>query len=71
MTETEEKSADRSYKNTLYPEDQARVDEFTKSGINSVDRKPFKPMRLLIMLIAIVFSYYVVAIPNSSSSFVL
>ncbi len=54
MTETEEKSADRSYKNTLYPEDQARVDEFTKSGINSVDRKPFKPMRLLIMLIAIV-----------------
>jgi hypothetical protein len=38
----------------LYPEDQARVDEFVSKGVNSVERKPFKPFRLLLILIAIV-----------------
>jgi hypothetical protein len=45
---------DRSYQNSLYPEDQKRVDEFLNRGINSVQRKPFRPMRLMIMLIVIV-----------------
>ena len=45
---------DKSYENSLYPEDQARVDEFIKRGVNSVERKPFRPMRLLIVLIVIV-----------------
>ena len=45
---------DASYQNRLYPEDQARVDEFIKRGVNSVERKPFKPLRLLFMLIAVV-----------------
>ena len=45
---------DRSYQNSLYPEDQKRVDEFIHRGINSVERKPFRPMRLLIMLIIVV-----------------
>ena len=40
--------------NRLYPEDQARVDEFIARGVNSVPRKPFKPIRLLLMLIAVV-----------------
>jgi hypothetical protein len=38
----------------LYPEDQTRVDEFVSTGINSVERKPFKPFRLLLILIGIV-----------------
>ena len=38
----------------LYPDDQARVDEFLKKGVNSVERKPFKPLYLLIMLIVVV-----------------
>lgn len=45
---------DKSYQNRLYPEDQAKVDEFIKQGINSVERKPFRPLRLLVILIAIV-----------------
>ncbi len=40
--------------NKLNPEDQARVDEFIKRGINSVERKPFKPFRLLAILLVIV-----------------
>ena len=50
----DEKNQDKSYQNTLYPEDQKKVDEFLKRGVNSVERKPFRPMRLLIMLIAVV-----------------
>lgn len=45
---------DKSYHNRLHPEDQARVDEFIRRGVNSVERKPFRPMRLLLILIAIV-----------------
>ena len=40
--------------NKLYPEDQAKVDEFLREGINSVERKPFKPFRLLVILLLIV-----------------
>ena len=40
--------------NRLYPEDQAKVDEFVSKGINSVERKPFRPLRLLLLLIAVV-----------------
>ncbi len=45
---------DRSYENRLYPEDQARVDDFLKRGVNSVERKPFKPFRMILLLIAVV-----------------
>lgn len=37
--------------NKLYPEDQARVDEYLKTGYNNVERKPFRPLRLLVILI--------------------
>jgi hypothetical protein len=47
---------DKSYQNRLHPEDQARVDEFIKSGVNSVERKPFRPLRLLLILVAIVMT---------------
>ena len=54
MTEENPDKQDRSHQNRLYPEDQARVDEIVTRGINSVERKPFRPMRLLLMLIAVV-----------------
>lgn len=56
MTNTETTKTDASHKNRLYPEDQARVDEFIKRGVNSVERKPFRPGRLLIILIVVVFT---------------
>lgn len=45
---------DDDYTPRLKPEDQARVDEFVKRGVNSVERKPFKPLRLLILLVVVV-----------------
>jgi hypothetical protein len=56
MTQEHPEKLDRSYENRLYPEDQKRVDEFVSRGINSVERKPFRPMRLLILLIVVVAS---------------
>ena len=38
----------------LYPEDQARVDAFLKRGVNSVERKPFRPFLLLGILVFVV-----------------
>ena len=38
----------------LSPEDQAKVDAFTSSGVNAVERKPFRPGRLLLILIGLV-----------------
>ena len=40
--------------NRLYPEDQAKVDEFLSKGVNSVERKPFRPLRLLLILLVMV-----------------
>ena len=48
--------------NKLYPEDQARVDKFTSTGVNSVERKPFKPFRLLLILLGIVSSFTVLSL---------
>ena len=49
----------------LYPEDQARVDRVTRTGVNSVERKPFKVKTLLgvIMLAMVLLSLisYVIA----------
>ncbi len=53
MTNTDDQK-DRSYQNSLYPEDQEKVDAFLKRGVNSVDRKPFRPGRMIVMLIAVV-----------------
>lgn len=41
----------------LHPEDQARVDEFLNRGVNSVERKPFRPFFLIILLIAVVTGF--------------
>jgi hypothetical protein len=54
MTDNDPDQQDRSFQNSLYPDDQKKVDEFVHRGINSVQRKPFRPGRLLIMLIVVV-----------------
>jgi hypothetical protein len=41
----------------LHPEDQARVDTFIKSGVNSVERKPFRPIVMILLLIAVVSGF--------------
>ena len=46
----------------LSPEDQARVDKFVSSGINSVERKPFRPFRLFLILVALVSSLSVLSV---------
>lgn len=38
----------------LYPEDQARVDHYLHTGYNDVERKPFRPFRLMAMLLVVV-----------------
>ena len=37
--------------------DQARVDAFLKRGVNSVERKPFKPLFLIFLLMAVVAAF--------------
>lgn len=38
----------------LYPEDQARVDSVLHTGYNDVERKPFRPLYMMIMLNAVI-----------------
>ncbi len=54
MTDHDNEDLDKSYQNRLHPEDQAKVDEFVNRGINSVERKPFRPGRMMILLILVV-----------------
>jgi len=54
QTATQPDKTDRSYQNRLKPEDQQRVDEFISRGINSVERKPFRPGLMMLMLIGVV-----------------
>lgn len=48
---------DRSYENSLRPEDQKKVDEFLTRGVNAVERKPFRPVRLLLILMVVVIGF--------------
>ncbi|WBA80677.1 DUF3094 family protein [Endozoicomonas sp. GU-1] len=38
----------------LYPEDQQRVDQYLKEGVNEVERSPFKPLRLMAWLTVVI-----------------
>ena len=37
--------------------DRAKVDAFLKRGVNSVERKPFKPLFLIFLLMAVVAAF--------------
>ena len=39
---------------SLSETDRAKVDAFLNQGVNSVDRKPFKPLFLMFLLMAVV-----------------
>lgn len=57
MSDSAQRDGDRrddDHTPRLNPEDQAKVDGFLKRGVNSVERKPFKPIRLLILLVVVV-----------------
>ncbi|NQX88824.1 MAG: DUF3094 family protein [Halioglobus sp.] len=54
MSDEPENNSDRSYNNRLHPEDQEKVDDFINRGVNSVERKPFKPGRMMFLLIVVV-----------------
>lgn len=41
----------------LSPEDQARVDHFLRTGYNDVERKPFRPFRLMFILALVVTGF--------------
>ena len=43
--------------NKLSDADQAKVDAFLKRGVNSVERKPFKPLFLVFLLMAVVAAF--------------
>ncbi|WP_257284602.1 DUF3094 domain-containing protein [Endozoicomonas sp. SESOKO1] len=38
----------------LYPEDQERVDQYLKKGVNEVERSPFRPLRLMAWLTVVI-----------------
>lgn len=48
--------------NRLYPEDHARVDSYLHEGYNDIERKPFRPMRLMIMLTVVVTAFSVLSV---------
>jgi hypothetical protein len=43
--------------NRLYPEDQARVDEYLRTGYNDVERKPFRPIYMMVMWNVVVMGF--------------
>jgi hypothetical protein len=48
---------DESASQTLSNEDQNRVDGFLARGVNSVERRPFRPVFLIVILIAVVTGF--------------
>ena len=52
-----EGESDEFNERRLKPEDQARVDAFIKTGVNSVERKPFRPVMMIVLLIAVVTGF--------------
>jgi len=41
----------------LSQEDQARVDHFIRTGVNATEKKPFRPILLVVLLIAVVTGF--------------
>ena len=49
--------SDETASQPLSQEDQNRVDGFLGRGVNSVERRPFRPFFLIVVLIAVVTSF--------------
>lgn len=49
--------SDETTSQALSKEDQHRVDGFLARGVNSVERRPFRPVFLIVVLIAVVTGF--------------
>jgi len=49
--------SDETIARPLSQEDQNRVDRFLVRGVNSVERRPFRPVFLIVVLIAVVTGF--------------
>lgn len=45
----------------LFPDDQKRVDEFISSNVNDIERKPFRPWLLLLIIVGVLGALTVVS----------
>ena len=52
-----ESPTDIDHAKKLSDADQAKVDGFLERGVNSVERKPFRPLRLIFLLMAVVAGF--------------
>ncbi len=57
MTDVQNSQSNDPNERRLYPEDQAKVDAFLQRGVNSVERKPFRPLLLIALLIVVVTGF--------------
>ena len=57
MTDAQKSPSQDPNERRLYPHDQAKVDAFLQRGVNSVERKPFRPLRLIALLIVVVTGF--------------
>ena len=52
-----ESPTDIDHAKKLSDDEQAKVDGFLERGVNSVERKPFRPLRLIFLLMAVVAGF--------------
>ena len=52
-----DKPSNETVEQPLSQEDQNRVDGFLARGVNSVERRPFRPVFLIVVLIAVVTGF--------------
>ena len=52
-----ESPTDMDLAKKLSDADQAKVDSFLERGVNSVERKPFRPLRLSFLLVVVVAGF--------------
>ena len=52
-----ESATDIDLAKKLSDADQAKVDSFLERGVNSVERKPFRPLRLIFLLVVVVAGF--------------
>lgn len=60
MSSDEKKESDND-EPVLSAEDQARVDRFISTGVNATEKKPFRPVLLVILLVSVVTGFSVLS----------
>ena len=57
LVQSDSPQSDSPEPQKLSEADQAKVDAFLERGVNSVERKPFRPLFLIFLLIAVVAGF--------------